>query len=219
MKEYKGLFVTFEGGEGAGKTTASLLVKKILENNNMPTLVTREPGGTDLKFAEDIRKTIMKYSDIDPMTELLLFESSRREHLIKKVLPNLESGKIVISDRFIDSTVVYQGIAKGIPLEDIQIINEIVIDKNYPDITFIFDVDPEIGLGRIKKNNRGMNKFDKYNFEFHNKIRQGYWNLKDNDKNNRKFILLDASRDINTIAEEISMEIKKSYETKINKKS
>lgn len=184
-------FITFEGVEGAGKTTVSNLVKEKLETQGFQVFLTREPGGKDVKFAEDIRKVIMDHEDIDPITELFLFNASRREHTIKKIRKHLEKGELVISDRFVDSTIVYQGIDNLINKETILSINNIAVGETKPDFVFILDLDPIVGIKRISTNKRETNRFDNKNIEFHKKIRKGYQKLAEDDP--EKYIILDAN--------------------------
>lgn len=197
MKKHN-IFITFEGGEGTGKTTAAELVQRKLEAEGLPVFLTREPGGAGLAIAEDIRGIIMKHGDVDPVTELLLFEASRREHIVKTIVPNLNEGKLVISDRFQDSTIVYQGIARGIDKDVIFKANKIAVDTYQPELVFIFDLDPELGLKRIIDNQRTRNRFDNESLEFFHKIRDGYLALA--ETNPEKYIIVDASK----TAEEIS---------------
>lgn len=205
MKKHKGIFITFEGGEGVGKSTILKLVEKELTSLNKNVFLTREPGGTGLPFAEQVRKIIMKYYDMDPITELLLFNASRREHLVQIILPNLKKGKIVISDRFSDSTFIYQGVVKGIKLDYINKANDLTVGKDGPELVFIFDLDPKIGMERIvlanKSNTRKVNRFDIEGKEFHEKVRKGYLNLSKTDK--QKYILVDASKNPQEIANKI----------------
>ncbi len=209
MKKHK-LFITFEGGEGTGKsTTAQHLAEKLKENGHKP-YITREPGGQGLSISEDIRNIIMDNEDISPITELLLFNASRREHVDKIINPKLEEGYIVISDRFIDSTLIYQGVAKNVDPESIKIINKIAIQETEPNIVFVFDLDPAIGRERIEANNRETNRFDKEGIEFHNKIREAYLDLCKTNPN--KYIVLDASKPTEELVEIIYNKIKE-YES------
>lgn len=201
MKKYKGIFITFEGGEGTGKSTVSHLVKTSLEKKDINVFLTREPGGNGLSIAEDIRKLIMKHGDIDPITELLLFNASRREHITKKINPEIKKGNVVISDRFTDSSIIYQGIIKKIPSKQIEIANKIATQEKEPDYVFVFDLEPEIGLKRILQNNRKTNRFDNESLETHKKIRKAYLELAKSDKN--KYILIDATKKAEDIANSI----------------
>lgn len=212
MKKHN-IFITFEGGEGTGKSTVAKMVKARLEEEGQPVFLTREPGGRGFAFAEDIRKIIMNHGDIDPITELLLFNASRREHVTKKIVPQLEKGNLVISDRFSDSTIVYQGIAKGVDKDVILEANNIAVQNNGPSLVFIFDLDPITGMKRISDNNRETNRFDDEGTEFHNKIRDGYLELA--STNTDKYIVVDASQTPDEVTEFIINKIKE-YENKIN---
>ena len=206
MEKKLNLFITFEGGEGTGKSSAAKIIKAKLTQEGFDVFLTREPGGKGLPFAEDIRKIIMNHGNIDLVTELLLFEASRREHITKKIIPALKEGKLVISDRFEDSTVVYQGIVKGIDIDTIKSANKIATGNNSPSLVFIFDLDPEEGIARINIGNRETNRFDEEGMNFHRKIREGYHTLAESDKN--KYIIVDASKPIEEVAEFIISKIK-----------
>ncbi|OAM04654.1 MAG: thymidylate kinase [Wolbachia endosymbiont of Dactylopius coccus] len=162
------MFITFEGIDGSGKTTQSELLanyfKQIHGENNV--VLTREPGGTD--FAEKIRGLLLK-DNIDPISELLLLISMRHEHMKKLILPALKEGKTVICDRFIDSTIAYQGYGLGVDLSLIRDLHKLVEIK-YPDITFILDIDVQVGLSRAKD----KNKYEEMSIDFYHKIRKGF---------------------------------------------
>ncbi len=200
MKKHN-LFITFEGGEGTGKSTTSKELEKKLKENGYKVVCTREPGGQDLQVAEEIRRVIMNHGEIHPITELLLFNASRREHVDKVIKPKLDEGNIVISDRFADSTTVYQGLVKGVDRETIIKANEIGMQETIPDLTFIFDLDPCMARKRILDNNRETNRFDVEGEEFYEKIRQGYLNLQKEDEN--RYIIIDASKPTSEIVEMI----------------
>lgn len=170
-------FISFEGGEGSGKTTVISHIKERLEQAGKTVLVTREPGG--VKLAEKIRSLLLDGDkDIDAKTEVLLFAAARREHWVERIKPALEDGVIVLCDRFIDSTAVYQGYVGGESLEVIQYINDYVTDKTPPDLTFYLDVDPNIGLQRIEVNDgREKNRIDLKDIQFHLMVQKGYREL------------------------------------------
>lgn len=169
-----GKWISFEGGEGSGKTTLIKGLVEKLEEKKLPYLVTREPGGVPV--AERIREILLEKTDhpMDPMTEAILFAASRRQHLVEKVLPALEEGKIVLMDRYIDSSVVYQGYARGLGMERIRALNQFATQGHLPLITFYLDIDPKMGLERIRQNQRSMNRLDYEDLLFHEKIREGY---------------------------------------------
>ncbi len=208
------LFITFEGGEGTGKSTTASALGDRLELDGYKVQVTREPGGQGLSIAEDIRGIIMNHGEIHPITELLLFNASRREHVDKVIKPRLDDGFIVISDRFSDSTTVYQGIVKNVDKETIIKANEIAMQDTVPDYVFIFDLDPMIGRKRILSNHsREINRFDNEGLAFHEKIRNGYLELQKTDPS--KYILIDASKSTDEIVEQIYNVII-NHESKVN---
>lgn len=171
----KGMFVTLEGGEGSGKTTLIQLLKAFLESLGYTVMATREPGGVDV--SEQIREVILS-NNMDAMTEALLFASARREHLVRKVIPALERGEIVLCDRFIHSSLVYQGVLGGLGVDTVASINEVAIGSYMPDFTLFLDIKPEDGLQRISANaEREVNRWDEESLEFHNSIRAGYQSM------------------------------------------
>ncbi|MBO3063689.1 dTMP kinase [Mammaliicoccus fleurettii] len=170
-----GQFITFEGPEGSGKTTVIHKVFEMLEDE-YDILLTREPGG--IKISEAIRNLLLDSDDeMDERTEALLFAAARRQHLVEKILPQLNKDGIVLCDRFVDSSLSYQGYAREIGVEEVKAINEFAIESRYPDLTLYFDVPAEIGLNRIKDNQREANRLDKEKIEFHHKVTDGYKKL------------------------------------------
>lgn len=170
----KGIFITFEGPEGAGKTTIINMLAKQLDD----ALFTREPGGIDI--SEQIRRVILDKGNtaMDPRTEALLYAAARRQHLIEKVRPALEAGRTVICDRFVDSSLAYQGHARGLGIDEVLNINQFAIENMMPNLTIYFDIEPEVGLKRISSNDsREINRLDLENIEFHQKVREGYYLL------------------------------------------
>ena len=170
----EGLFITFEGCEGSGKTTLIKKVSEELSKQGYTIVMSREPGGS--KIAEDIRNIILDVNntEMDDITEALLYASSRRQHLVEKVLPHLEKHEIVLCDRFLDSSLAYQGYARGIGIEKVYNINLSATDGMLPDLTIYVDVKPEIGLKRIESNKREQNRLDLEALTFHNKVYEGY---------------------------------------------
>lgn len=172
------LFVTFEGGEGSGKSSCLAKVAKDLQNAGYEVVITREPGGTPI--SEQIRNVILDKAntDMDPMTEALLYAASRRQHLVQKILPALREGKIVLCDRYLDSSLAYQGGARGLGIEKILALNQYAIDGQYPDLTLFFDLEPEMGLERIEENSsREVNRLDLEKLSFHHKVRDSFLKL------------------------------------------
>lgn len=183
-----GTFITFEGPDGAGKTTIISKVAEQLEN----VLLTREPGGIDI--AEQIRRVILDKDNtaMDPRTEALLYAAARRQHLIEKVKPALDAGRVVLCDRFVDSSLAYQGHARGLGIDEVFNINQFAIEQMMPDLTIYFDIEPELGLKRINKNKgREINRLDLENIEFHHKVREGYYLLM--DRFPERIVKIDAS--------------------------
>ncbi len=170
----KGLFITFEGGDGSGKTTVSKYICQKLTEAGYDVLYTREPGGSEI--AEQIRTIILDVNNVlmDSRTEALLYAASRRQHLVEKVLPALEEKKIVVCDRFIDSSLAYQGYARNIGIDEVMKINQFAIENHLPDLTLFFEVEPAIGLQRLNGSRAQLDRLEKENMDFHNKVYAGY---------------------------------------------
>ena len=170
-----GVFITFEGPEGAGKTTVILEINKRLQAQGKHTVLTREPGG--IRIAEKIRTIILDndHHEMDGRTEALLYAAARRQHLTEKVMPALEEGAIVLCDRFVDSSLAYQGYARGLGIDEVLAINDFAIDGRMPDHTIYFDISPEEGLARIAANGeREQNRLDQEALQFHKDVCEGY---------------------------------------------
>ena len=188
----KGFLVSLEGPEGAGKTSVLEALIPILEDRGIEVLNTREPGG--VLIGEKIREVILdpSHTQMDPKTELLLYIASRRQHLVEKVLPALAAGKLVIMDRFIDSSVAYQGFGRGLDKEAIDWLNEFATDGLKPDLTLYFDIEVEEGLARIATNSdREINRLDMEGLDLHRKVRQGYLSLLEKEAD--RIVKIDAS--------------------------
>ena len=170
----KGFFITFEGTEGSGKTTVIEKVEQYYIEKGYQVIRTREPGGS--KIAEDIRNVILDVNNtnMDSITEAMLYAASRRQHLVEKVIPYMEKGYIVLCDRFIDSSLAYQGHARGLGIDKVYQLNLIATNGLLPDATIYVDVRPEVGLARIKTNNREQNRLDLEKLSFHDKVYEGY---------------------------------------------
>lgn len=172
------LFITLEGPEGSGKTSAIKIVKEQLEKEGHQIIMTREPGGTPI--SEQIRNVILDKGNtaMDYRTEALLYAASRRQHLVEKVWPNVKEGKIVICDRYLDSSLAYQGYARELGVEDILNVNMYATEGTFPDLTLLFDLEPEVGLARINANSdREVNRLDLEKLSFHHRVRNGYLEL------------------------------------------
>jgi len=196
---HKGLFITFEGNDGSGKTTISKKVYEALLEKSYPVIYTREPGG--IEIAEKIRTIILdpNHTAMDARCEALLYAASRRQHLIEKVLPALETGKIVLCDRFIDSSLAYQGIGRGIGIGEVLKINQFAIESYMPDATFFLRVSLETGMQRV--NARGnLDRMDLEANDFHCRVSEGYEKVKEMFA--ERMIEIDAEADIETVFRE-----------------
>ena len=191
----KGLFITFEGCEGSGKTTVVEGVVKYLEERNIKVIKTREPGG--IKIAEDIRNVILDVNNtkMDKITEALLFAASRRQHLVEKVIPYLNEGYVVICDRFLDSSLAYQGHAREIGIDKVYNINLSATDGILPDLTILIDIRPEVGLQRISLNNRAQNRLDLAKLSLHEKVYEGYKIVEERFKDRLKSVNGEQSKE------------------------
>lgn len=201
-----GVFITFEGGEGSGKTTIANMIQKTLAQEGYHVVLTREPGGVEI--AEKIRDIIhdVKYINMDRKTEALLYAASRRQHLVEKVIPALENDAIVICDRFVDSSMVYQGIARGIGIDEVYQMNLFATENILPKRTIFFDIQPEDGLKRVYENkDREVNRLDLENIDFHRKVYQGYLSLCDKFPN--RIVKIDASLDIDHVYQQVLTKI------------
>ena len=195
------MFITFEGGEGAGKSTAIKRIVEKLTSEGYEIVLTREPGGTPI--AEEIRNVILdkKNTAMDPRTEALLYTASRRQHLVEKVIPALKEGKLVLCDRFIDSSLAYQGGAREIGIDNVYNMNLFATEGMLPDLTILFDIKPEEGLARIAANSqREVNRLDVEKLAFHNKVRDSFHELA--KKFPERFVIIDASKGPDEVFEE-----------------
>lgn len=198
----EGLFITLEGGDGSGKTTVMGRVAAYLQNRSMPYRITREPGGVEI--AEKIRSIILDpaHTAMDARTEALLYAAARSQHLAEVVEPALKEGLTVLCDRFIDSSLVYQGYARGLGMEEVYAINRFAVGARMPDLTFYLDVDPEVGLSRIAANqNREMNRLDMESLDFHQKVREGYQQVIHAYPD--RIVVLDANRPVHMVEQDI----------------
>ena len=201
-KSKKGLFISFEGGEGVGKSTQIELLKISLTKKNLNVLSTREPGGT--KEGELIRKFLVsgEISSWDSYSESLLFNALRREHINKIINPSLFKGDIVLCDRFIDSTIVYQGVGGGINQTFLLSLHKNFCYDLYPDITFFLSLDPKVGIDRtLSRNNKTENRFENMGLSYHQKIQDGFKAL--SDKNNKRFFEINAELSVEKISNQI----------------
>ena len=196
----KGFFITFEGPDGSGKTTVTKLVVDKLIEQGYEVVLTREPGG--IEIAEQIRNVILdsKNTKMDGKTEALLYAASRRQHLVEKVIPAINNNKIVICDRFVDSSLAYQGYARNLGFEDVLKINDFAIGDLYPDLTIYLDVDEETGLKRVNSRNEKKDRLDSESSAFHHKVVEGYKEVVKRFQDRIKVV--DASKNIEDVVNE-----------------
>lgn len=196
----QGFFISFEGIEGTGKTTQARLLSERLVEKGYEVILTQEPGGTVI--GNRIREILLhvEHREMSYMAELLLYNAARAQHLSEKIVPALNDGKVVITDRFTDSTVAYQGYGRGIDISLIMSIDSIATDGIKPHLTILFDLDVEAGL----KRNRGINKVDRLeleDIEFHKKVREGYLHI--SEKEHERIKIVDASMPVEKISEKV----------------
>lgn len=177
LNQYCGKIISFEGGEGCGKTTQINKLTQYFKESGYKVTQLREPGGSNI--AEQIRDVILKEenSNMTSICESLCFAASRAQLMDEKIIPALNNNHVVILDRFVDSSYVYQGLCKGVGLEKVIQLNEIAIQGHLPYITFYIDIEPEIGFQRIIQNGRETNKYEMMDMEFHKQVREGYLKL------------------------------------------
>jgi dTMP kinase len=199
-KRETGIFISLEGIEGTGKSTQARLLSEHLSKKGYETVLTEEPGGTTISLA--IRKVLLstRHDKMDYMTELLLYNAARIQHLKEKIIPAIEGGKIVITDRFTDSTVAYQGYGRGINLGLIDSLDKVATGGIRPDLTILLDLDVETGLMRNKRINK-RDRLELEDIEFHQKVRDGYLEIAALDSERVK--LVNASKGIDAIHREI----------------
>ncbi|MCB9481539.1 MAG: dTMP kinase [Desulfobacteraceae bacterium] len=209
---YSGKLITLCGGEGAGKSTQAKKIFDFFQSENIPCILTKEPGGT--KIGLMIRKILLspENSDIYNKTELLLYLADRAEHFHKVIVPGLQNGKIVICDRFIDSTFVYQGEARGMDIDFINYVHKYILGDFLPDLTLVLDCRPKSGLERVDRDlacgtrTEDESRFDSEKISFHEKIRAGFLKLAEKNENAR-FYLIDAEKTVDNVFESIKSAI------------
>lgn len=205
------MFITLEGIEGSGKTTQINHIAEFLNFWGIQYIITKEPGGTSI--GEKIRAILLNpdHNRIDPLTELLLYSADRVQHIKEMVIPMIQKGKTIICDRFCDSTTVYQGFSRGLDINLINHLNQLVLCGLKPDVTFLLDLPAEAGLERawkqIKSGHRpdAETRFEKEKLVFHEKVRKGYLELADMEPD--RFVIIDASTDENRVKETILAEL------------
>ena len=195
----KGLFITFEGPDGSGKSTIARLVVESLTKAGFDCIHTREPGG--IKISEDIRNIILdpENTTMDSKTEALLYAASRRQHLVERVIPAINAGKIIICERYLDSSLAYQGFGRELGFDEILDINKFAIDDYFPDCTIYLDIDEEIGLKRIESR-KFKDRLDIETIEFHNRVANGYKEVLKHFKD--RIVIVDAYNSIDIVKSE-----------------
>lgn len=186
------MFITVEGPEGSGKSSVCRQLYEELLKKGYNAILSREPGGTPI--SESIREVILNKANtaMDGRTEALLYAASRRQHLVEKVWPALKEGKIVLCDRYLDSSLAYQGVARQLGVDEVLNINMFATEGTFPDLTLLFDITPEVGLARIAKNqNREVNRLDLEKIEFHHQVRNAFLSL--SKRYPERFVVIDAS--------------------------
>ena len=194
---YKNKIISIEGGDGSGKTTIIKMIENHFIERKINYMITREPGG--VRIAESIREIILNKDNIemDTKTEALLYAAARRQHLAEKVIPQLNSGKVIVFDRYVDSSVVYQGYVRGLGMEEVYNLNLFATEGFLPGLTILLDIEPEVGLKRISENNREKDRLDLEGLNFHKKVREGYLKLaKDNLD---RIVVIDANQNVDDV--------------------
>jgi len=195
---FSGSFITLEGPEGAGKTTQLKLLSKQLDQIGCKHIVTRDPGGTSL--GKQIRRILLNPDNpVTPMTELLLYQADRAQHVDELILPALGNGTLVLCDRYVDSTRAYQGYGRGIDLELINTLSKMATGGLTPELTILFDIDSSAGLGRLHPG--GHDRLEREAIEFHHKVRDGYHQLAKQDPD--RWVIVDASKPLTVVQEDL----------------
>jgi dTMP kinase len=199
----KGTFITIEGPDGAGKTSViKKLIPMLVQAVQQDIVATREPGGS--RIAEEIRELILNptNTEMDIRTEALLYAAGRRQHLVEKIIPALKAGKVVVCDRFVDSSLAYQGVARGIGISEVAEINQFATENLSPDLTLYLDIEAHAGLERINQNksNRQFDRLDQETLEFHEKVRSAYLTIA--KEHSERIVQIDASQDLETVVEQ-----------------
>jgi dTMP kinase len=209
----KGLFITFEGIDGCGKSTQLAQAAKRLEAEGLPLVVTREPGGTPI--AEKIRGLLIspEHKEMATECELLLYLAARAQHVREKIIPALNEGNIVLCDRFQEATIAYQGFGRGLPIDLLQMINRFATQGLKPDLTFIFDISSSLSRIRIDSMGKGKDRLEQNGEEFFDKIRTGYKKIAESEPS--RVVLLDGTKSIGELADivysKILSQIKESF--------
>ncbi|MTT32962.1 dTMP kinase [Terrilactibacillus sp. BCM23-1] len=200
----KGLFITFEGPDGSGKSTQIKKMANLLETKRLPYILTREPGGT--RISDKIREIILdpEHNELTEETEILLYASSRAQHVQEKIIPALNNGKIVLCDRFMDASIAYQGYGLGKDLQTIKSINQFASQGLEPDRTYFIDVTPETGRKRMVKRAGGSHDLDRIELReksYHQRVREGFMTIY--HENSNRICYIDGEKDLNQVFDTI----------------
>ncbi|MEK7165445.1 MAG: dTMP kinase [Patescibacteria group bacterium] len=211
----RGYFITFEGGEGAGKSIQVEILTSHLHEDNYPIVVTREPGGT--RIGEQVRDITHSQENVDleSTTEAYLMAAARAQHVSQIIEPALEAGKIVVCDRYVDSSIAYQGYGRKLGAATISQLNELAINGAIPNLTILLDIDTEKGLRRRHKSTKSKDRLDVQQRDFYERVHRGYLELVENHPS--RFVKVDASRSIEKVAVEIWTEVKKRLDAHFHK--
>jgi dTMP kinase len=198
MERLPGVFITLEGPEGAGKTTQLKLLSKFLDEKGVPHVITRDPGGTAI--GKPIRRILLNSeAPVHPVTELLLYEADRAQNVSEIILPALREGKVVFCDRYVDSTIAYQGFGRDIDFKLIDLLNDIATQGLRPSTTILFDIESSAGLARLHPS--GHDRLEREAIEFHQKVRNGYLELARRDP--QRWRVLDAAGPMSVVQDEL----------------
>lgn len=210
MDVTRGRFITIEGGEGAGKSTHAARLAQSLAERGIPTLVTREPGGT--AAAERIRALLLDPGEAawEPATEVLLHFAGRVENVVKTVEPALAEGRVVICDRFADSTLAYQGYGSGVNPATIRAVGEAALGGFRPDLTLILDIDPEAGLERAGKRSADRDRYESQPLAYHRRVREGFLAIAADAP--ERCVVIDSTRDEDRVAGAVLAEVERRFE-------
>lgn len=196
-----GIFITFEGPDGAGKTTQVKLLERHLRQKGYDVLVTREPGGTPV--GEEIRKILLNrnYKDMDAVTEMYLYAASRAQHVRRVIKPALDEGKMVLCDRFVDSSIAYQGFGRGLGMDVVEAVNRYALGGIVPDLTLFLNIRPEDALARGRIRSEELDRLESEELEFHRRVYQGFLVLQ--KKYTERIKEVDATRSVDEVFEQV----------------
>lgn len=206
----RGFFITFEGGEGAGKSIQAEILVSHLHEEGYPVVVTREPGGT--RIGEQIRTITHNQENVDleAVAEAYLMAASRAQHAAQIIEPALEAGKVVVCDRYVDSSIAYQGYGRKLGADAIKSLNTLAVNGAIPDFTILLDISPEVGLKRRAKSRKGVDRLDMQQKDFYTRVSLGYLALAKQEPN--RYVVIDAGKSIEVVAGEVWESVRKNLE-------